>query len=76
MIGFDDQDRLLIGTMTGEEAIAAGVRDAVAWGPVLIVNGEPYGGRWCGGGLNPPLCDRSTFRRSCLAAGHRRKADQ
>ncbi len=53
VIGFDDQDRLLIGTMTGEEAIAAGVRDAVAWGPVLIVNGEPMEVGDSGGGLNP-----------------------
>lgn len=53
VIGFDDQDRLLIGTMSGQEAIAAGVRDAVAWGPVLIVNGQPMEVGDSGGGLNP-----------------------
>ncbi len=53
VIGFDDQDRLLIGTMTGSEAIQAGVRDAVAWGPLLIVNGQPMEVGDSGGGLNP-----------------------
>lgn len=53
VIGFDNQDRLLIGTMSGEEAIDAGVRDAVAWGPVLIVNGQPMEVGDSGGGLNP-----------------------
>lgn len=53
VIGFDDQDRLLIGSMTGNEAIAAGVRDAVAWGPVLIVNGQAMDVGDSGGGLNP-----------------------
>ncbi len=53
VIGFDDQDRMLVGTMTGQEAIAAGVRDAVAWGPLLIVNGQPMEIAEAGGGLNP-----------------------
>lgn len=53
VIGFDDKDRLLIGTMSGSEAIQAGVRDAVAWGPVLIVNGQPMEVGDAGGGLNP-----------------------
>ena len=53
VIGFDDQDRMLLGTMTGNEAIAAGVRDAVAWGPVLILNGQPMDVGDSGGGLNP-----------------------
>ncbi|NCB41106.1 MAG: phosphodiester glycosidase family protein [Clostridia bacterium] len=53
VIGFDSEDRLLVGKMTGQEAIDAGVRDAVAWGPVLIVNGEPMEVGDSGGGLNP-----------------------
>ena len=53
VIGFDEQDRLLIGTMTGTEAIEAGVRDAVAWGPLLVVNGQPMEVGDSGGGLNP-----------------------
>ena len=53
VIGFDEQDRLLIGTMTGTEALEAGVRDAVAWGPLLVVNGQPMEVGDSGGGLNP-----------------------
>lgn len=53
VIGFDDQDRLLIGTMTGTEAVDAGVRDAVAWGPLLVVNGQAMEVGDSGGGLNP-----------------------
>ncbi len=52
LIGIDDNNLLVIGNMTGNEAIKRGVRDAVAWGPALIVNGEPVDvGK--GGGLNP-----------------------
>lgn len=52
VIGLDNDNKLVIGYMTGYEAINRGVRDAVAWGPALIVNGEAVavGG---GGGLNP-----------------------
>ena len=53
VIGFDKQDRLIVGTMTGQEAIDAEIRDAVAWGPVLIVNGEAMEVGASGGGLNP-----------------------
>ncbi|HPF18497.1 MAG TPA: phosphodiester glycosidase family protein [Bacillota bacterium] len=53
VIGFDDKDRLLIGTMTGQEAVEAGVRDAVAWGPLLVVNGKGMEVGDSGGGLNP-----------------------
>lgn len=53
VIGFDSEDRLLIGKMTGQEAIDVGVRDAVAWGPVLIVNGQAMEVGDSGGGLNP-----------------------
>lgn len=53
VIGFDRQNRLIIGTMTGQEAIDAEIRDAVAWGPVLIVNGEAMEVGASGGGLNP-----------------------
>ncbi len=52
LIGIDNDNRLVIGNMTGNEAIKRGVRDAVAWGPALIVNGEAVDvGK--GGGLNP-----------------------
>ena len=42
IIGFTDDDILvLLKNATAEEAINMGVRDAVSWGPFLIVNGEP-----------------------------------
>lgn len=52
VIGFDSENRLVIGRMTGYQAIERGVRDALAWGPALIVNGEPVD-VGTGGGLNP-----------------------
>ena len=52
VIGFDNNNKLVIGYMTGFEAIERGIRDAVEWGPALIVNGEAVDvGN--GGGLNP-----------------------
>ena len=52
LIGIDNDNHLVIGSMTGYEAMNRGIRDAIAWGPALIVNGEPVDvGK--GGGLNP-----------------------
>lgn len=54
IIGFDNDNILHVGRMTGQQAVDAGIRDAVCFGPVLIVNGnaqnetEPLGG-----GFNP-----------------------
>lgn len=39
LIGFDKNDRLVLKRMSTEEAIEAGIRDAVDWGPFLIVDG-------------------------------------
>ena len=42
IIGFTEDDIfVLLKNTTAEEAIQMGVRDAVSWGPFLIVNGEP-----------------------------------
>ena len=42
IIGFTDDDVLvLLKNTTAEQAVNMGVRDAVSWGPFLIVNGEP-----------------------------------
>lgn len=38
-IGFTNDDKLVLGKMTAEEALAMGIRDAVEFGPFLIVNG-------------------------------------
>ena len=39
--------------MTGSQAIERGIRDAVTFGPALVVNGEPVGVSGSGSGLNP-----------------------
>lgn len=40
IIGFDSNDKLVLKKMTADEAINAGIRDAMDWGPYLIVNGK------------------------------------
>ena len=39
IIGFTNEDKLVLKRMSTEEAIAIGIRDAVDWGPFLIVDG-------------------------------------
>ena len=39
-IGFDKENRFLLGHMSKDEAIATGYRDAVEFGPYLIINGK------------------------------------
>ena len=39
-IGFTKDNKLVLGKMTKEEAIEAGYRDAIEFGPFLIVNGK------------------------------------
>ena len=41
VIGFTNDNKLYLGKVSANEAIQAGVRDAVEFGPFLIVNGEP-----------------------------------
>lgn len=41
VIGFTKDHKLYLGKVSANEAIKAGVRDAVEFGPFLIVNGEP-----------------------------------
>lgn len=40
LIGFNNENQLVLKQMTAEEAVAEGIRDAVDWGPFLIVNGK------------------------------------
>lgn len=40
LIGFDNEDRLILGKMNLSQAKAMKIRDAVTWGPYLIINGE------------------------------------
>ena len=53
LIGFDNNNVFVIGTMTGQQAIDRGIRDAVSFGPFLIINGTPMEVTGMGGGLNP-----------------------
>ncbi len=53
VIGMDNDNKLVVGRMTAQEAIDRGIRDAVSFGPVLIVNGEMMEITGQGGGLNP-----------------------
>lgn len=40
LIGFDNENKLVIGKMTSAQAKEKGIRDAVTCGPYLIMNGE------------------------------------
>ena len=53
IIGFDSNDIFIVGNMTAREALDRGIRDAVSWGPLLIVNGVPANVTGTGGGVNP-----------------------
>ena len=53
VIGFDNNNVLYTGYMTGKQALDRGIRDAVCFGPSLIVNGEPITVKGLGSGLNP-----------------------
>ena len=52
MAGFDSENRLVVGYLTYYEAANMGIRDALTWGPPLIINGNPVDVGY-GGGLNP-----------------------
>ena len=41
IIGFNNDNVLVLTKSTGEEALEMGIRDAISFGPFLIVNGEP-----------------------------------
>ena len=52
-IGFDQNNVLIVQKMNTETAVKRGLRDAVAFGPGLIVNGEPAAITGTSGGVNP-----------------------
>ena len=41
IIGFTNDNVLVLAKVTGKEALEMGIRDAMSFGPFLIVNGEP-----------------------------------
>lgn len=56
IVGFDKEHKLVIGKMTGKEALKKGVVDAISFGPTLIVNRERMEITGNGSGLNPRTC--------------------
>ncbi len=50
VIGFDNNNILIIDRMTAAEALAMGIRDAMSFGPFLVKNGNAVNH---GGGVNP-----------------------
>ncbi|MBQ6326478.1 MAG: phosphodiester glycosidase family protein [Clostridia bacterium] len=53
-VGFDkDNIMVLAKNMSDDDAKAKGIRDAITFGPALIVNGEPASDRGESSGLNP-----------------------
>ena len=54
VIGFTEDNKLFLGDVSAAEAIEAGVRDAVEFGPFLVVNGNPSFVKGNGGfGIHP-----------------------
>ena len=51
--GFNKKNVLIVGRMTSAEAEEKGIRDALAFGPALIVNGEAAQVKGASSGLNP-----------------------
>jgi len=51
--GFTYDNVLVVGNMTAAQAVSMGIRDAVTFGPALIVNGKAAGYSGYGSGLNP-----------------------
>lgn len=49
LVGFDKNNVLVIGKYTAEEALEIGIRDAVNFGPALIINGKSSGIQGNGG---------------------------
>jgi len=52
IIGMNNEDVLIVGRMTGQEALDSGIRDAVSFGPILLINGQATEASQSGG-LNP-----------------------
>ena len=53
VIGFDKENVLVVGRMTGKQALDRGIRDALCFGPILIVNGTSVTINGSGSGVNP-----------------------
>jgi len=51
--GFNRDNVLIVGKMTAAEAESKGIRDALSFGPALVVNGEAASVKGSSSGLNP-----------------------
>ena len=51
--GFNQDNVLIVGKLTSEQALEKGIRDALAFGPALVVNGEAAEVKGSSSGLNP-----------------------
>lgn len=54
LIGFNKDNKLVLTKATGAEALEMGIRDAVEFGPYLIINGKPMETVGNGGSGNAP----------------------
>lgn len=54
LIGFNKDNKLVLTKATGAEALEMGIRDAVEFGPYLIINGKPMETVGTGGSGNAP----------------------
>lgn len=52
-VGFTQDHKLVVGEMTRDELVEKNLRDAVTFGPALVVNGEPCEVSGISSGLNP-----------------------
>ena len=52
-VGFNQDNIMVLGKMSKEEAQKKGIRDAITFGPALVVNGEPVPVTGASSGLNP-----------------------
>ncbi|MBR1561162.1 MAG: phosphodiester glycosidase family protein [Clostridia bacterium] len=53
VVGFNQDNVMIIGEMTSKQALDKGIRDALAFGPALVVNGEAARVKGSSSGLNP-----------------------
>ncbi len=53
VVGFNQDNVLIVGKLTSEQALEKGLRDALAFGPALVVNGEASEVKGSSSGLNP-----------------------
>lgn len=53
VIGFNSDNIFIVGNMTGQQALDMGIRDALSFGPILVMNGKASSVSGTGGGLNP-----------------------